>query len=821
VVENTGEATLSIPIDVPRGTGGFQPSLALQYSSRRGDGPFGVGWQLALGEVKRADRFGVPRYDSTDRFELSGELLVGPVGTTRYHTATESFARILHEDAGGVNDRWEVTHPNGVTARYGNTQETRIRRNGDTDPADDTGGIYRWLLSEVEDNFGNVVKFEYDRSIDVGTAYPKQITFSYDSQGGAIGVLRYVSFQLEDRPDPQLSFLGSVESYTRKRVSEITSTIGTGESAVPFRKLVLDYASPPQVYTTGRSRIASVQRFGSDCPGACSALPPQTFEYTDATDVIGGTGKQWEPTSWNIPVDLASSDTNDVGGDLGVRFADIDGDGFVDLIQAYEDQNGGSHHNVYRGSTTGFGVKDEFWSQQLSDLEISDSVLHTVRWSGPPALSPIICKVEPQTIASSPVYFSERRAWTKRLLEQGDTWSYRAPIDARIVDLNGDGRADIVVSFRVAVGATNNNNAVCGGSDEDYNPGTHVKHVWINTGTGWSESEPEAVAYRQTLPPFRIMFTTSEKFVSYSYDYYQFADHRICLRSKLPSAAHNTCDSAVYYFDTGVRFADLDGDSRVDLVAQRWNRIFGISPGESYTMVFEQGMWRNTGAGWERNAGYQLPPGVRTVRTPDEAGYVYEGDAGIRFVDLNGDGMDDLIQPAVPTDPDPLLQAFGSGYETSGIWINTGDGWASGGSGWTATSRYGLPSGAELHRLYWRFATTNPPEDPQAPYGGLVENQVRFVDLNDDGLIDLPRTDGTTNAGVADGITNAEGCVNVSAWLQDPSRMPVWYQDPRFDPEFSSHCTETVTSQAVSPQGNALRSPRCFRIGCRSGGPRW
>ena len=140
VSQNTGEATLIIPIDVPKGTGSFQPELSLRYSSVGEDGPFGPGWSLALGEIRRTMRFGTPSFDdspsSTDRFELDGELLVkgtAPGGATEYRTQTETFSRIRR-----LGDSWELTFASGVTARFGTTQDTRIRRDASLNPASDS-----------------------------------------------------------------------------------------------------------------------------------------------------------------------------------------------------------------------------------------------------------------------------------------------------------------------------------------------------------------------------------------------------------------------------------------------------------------------------------------------------------------------------------------------------------------------------------------------------------------------------------------------------------------------------------------------------------
>ncbi|MBI3459698.1 hypothetical protein HY009_02010, partial [Candidatus Acetothermia bacterium] len=77
---NRGTADLSYPIRLPRGRGAFSPQLTLTYSSARGNGWLGVGWDLDVSRIEIDTRWGVPFYDDTNderkRFLLNGAAIV-------------------------------------------------------------------------------------------------------------------------------------------------------------------------------------------------------------------------------------------------------------------------------------------------------------------------------------------------------------------------------------------------------------------------------------------------------------------------------------------------------------------------------------------------------------------------------------------------------------------------------------------------------------------------------------------------------------------------------------------------------------------------
>lgn len=176
-----GTSSLSIPLPFSQSRGST-PAMALQYSSGSGNGPFGLGWNIDSSSIARRTDKALPRYrdggdgDEADVFLLSGaeDLVpawrrdgggnwepdqdsVGAVTIRRYRPRSEGgFARIEHIIvAGQPGSYWKVTSRNNVATVYGLTPLARL-----ADPTDPTR-IYKWLPELVYDDKGNCHQFHY------------------------------------------------------------------------------------------------------------------------------------------------------------------------------------------------------------------------------------------------------------------------------------------------------------------------------------------------------------------------------------------------------------------------------------------------------------------------------------------------------------------------------------------------------------------------------------------------------------------------------------------------------------------------------------
>jgi hypothetical protein len=226
-VEESGAATYTVPIAVPPGTGGMEPSLSLVYSSQGANGLLGVGWGLGgLSVIHRCpatlvqDGFidGVD-YDANDKFCLDGQRLVAVSGTygaagTEYRTEIDGFAKIVsYGTAGAGPASFTVWTKSGQVMEYGNTADARIEGQGIAD-------VRLWAVDKIADTVGNYLTVSYFEDSVFGEYRPTRIDYTGNA-GVGLSPSHSVQFSYQARSDPIQLYAAGGKVQTTQRLTNV------------------------------------------------------------------------------------------------------------------------------------------------------------------------------------------------------------------------------------------------------------------------------------------------------------------------------------------------------------------------------------------------------------------------------------------------------------------------------------------------------------------------------------------------------------------------------------------------------------------------
>ncbi|MEW6431870.1 MAG: toxin TcdB middle/N-terminal domain-containing protein [Myxococcota bacterium] len=301
---NSGSVTESVPLQLPQGTGGQQPQVALRYDSGQGNGPLGIGWSLGLPTIQLQTEKGLPRYDGNDSLLLQGAELV-PVAADEWRLKNEgAFVRVRRSGAG-----FEVALPSGTIQRFGTTPDARVEFGA---------FVYAWALEDEIDVFGNRISYFYEKDGHL----PWLMRIEYNRRPGAAA--NVVSFTWETRPDVLTDYRPTFRTTMARRLKSIR--VESGGTLV--RRYELSYQMG-----TGLSLLSAVTMYGED---DATAMPPLSFEWTP----FSFTGARVASMT-GAPATLP-------GGSPDVEFTDVDGDSFPDLLEA---SAGGHRYWRNRGGT--------------------------------------------------------------------------------------------------------------------------------------------------------------------------------------------------------------------------------------------------------------------------------------------------------------------------------------------------------------------------------------------------------------------------------------------------------------------------------------
>lgn len=187
----SGAATYSIPLEIPPGRAGAEPTLALEYNSGAGNGPMGVGWGLSgLSQIARCNKTHASpnpvtgadgeataiKFDGSDRLCLDNDYLIGVPDlngrVSEYRPEHSPFVRVIPDATDSLGPTsFTVFLKNGRIRRYGTggallqgDRTSCTASMGDTAKAVCTfpgAARYAWLYSQEEDRSGNGLYIEY------------------------------------------------------------------------------------------------------------------------------------------------------------------------------------------------------------------------------------------------------------------------------------------------------------------------------------------------------------------------------------------------------------------------------------------------------------------------------------------------------------------------------------------------------------------------------------------------------------------------------------------------------------------------------------
>jgi RHS repeat-associated protein len=436
---------------------------------------------------------------------VSGELAAT---TTGYIARNDDGSNIKYTFSSNV---WTAQDKQGNTYVFGPTASSR------QDDAGGSGRIFKWMLQSVTDPNGNITTYTYTK--DNGQIYPSTIT--YTNTATTTGIFA-VNFYLAARATStatssasgfpvktryQVSQVGvSINSATttsyaltygvgdnlnRATLASITQTGNAASPSItlPVTSFMYSTSTPTMATSTWSSELPTIVSFGTDNGVILADVNGDGLaDIVQARQIIGVSTVA--STSLNIGLDIASTSAGWVATstafvppcsfvyspsshspgspsyyDGGGRLVDLNGDGLPDFIcstTAYI--NNGS--NWISSSTwdlpysvvSSNGTNNIDGGIRFGDINgdgLPDFILATAHWGGF------------SYVYTEKVYINTGNGWTYdtswALPTMAFTDDYGDDFGPRMIDINGDGLADLLVST----------------------PGDPI-YAYINNGQGWT-----------------------------------------------------------------------------------------------------------------------------------------------------------------------------------------------------------------------------------------------------------------------------------------------------------------------------------------------
>ncbi|MBS3138793.1 VCBS repeat-containing protein [Candidatus Woesearchaeota archaeon] len=580
-----GAATYSVPIAVSPGTHGLQPMLEISYNSQNTHhGILGIGWTLTQNYILRVGNGTNTTPDDTYRLVLNGNaynLVYGAEG--QWHTEVDQHFKI--ENLSGAHSYWQVIRADGMKYRFGFTDDAEL-------PSQNTNRTIQWSLDTVTDTFGNTLAYTYREnpfSDDNSSVYLEEINYG----------TRKITFTYENttRPDRSLTIVeGNVVEESRRladvynfadnnlvnryalRYSQLTPVVSSLESIVMYgadNSSVLtfsfDYFTPEKGHGRNTTQWDPPVYFSESVGGADYGVRLLDFNNDGLIDIVKGRQSSAEKLAWRN--DRQSGWVQDAqwsppiyfvtttGVDRGINFADVNNDGYTDILEAYD----GTRH-VYLNNKSGWN--DSNWVLPSDFIATRDRGMRVDDINGDGY--PDLVRSDGHD-GTKKVYINNRSGWTDKSSEweipEYFTGENGVDFGSRLIDINGDGMADIIRGWSTA------------GQPIERSAWVSTGSKWINMSLRWKPPLDFKIAAGDA--GVRLYDANGDGLIDIIHN--SGSNESAWLNNGTGWLRNDSWVSPIAFVDSGlnigVRILDANGDGFVDILSAR------ESTGEKYTYI--------------------------------------------------------------------------------------------------------------------------------------------------------------------------------------------------------------------------------------------
>jgi len=352
-IDNSGAFNYTIPIIVPSGSNGFEPSIAINYSSNAAMGIMGNGWNLiGLSSVNRTSKNeyydGVSQavqLNNTDPFAIDGQRLI--LDGSFYKTESETFERLskINDNSTLGPESWMKESKTGLKSYYGLDNNSRVLHNSKR---------ISWLISKIEDLNGNFIEFKY--RVEDGQNLIDEILYTGNGTNAPYNKIKLTYVRKDHDSFRYFAGLEVKNNYLIDRIITFTHD-------APIHEYSMSYAHQSEGYLSGSPQLVHKIEILNEIR-LKSLIDGKEYHSTAFNYLNSSAGKALGPFALNS---LASTTTPSI-----YLTSDYNNDGLTDISQFITDFTGNINSlKFWQNNTPTFGATYYKGFSNTSNLNLS------------------------------------------------------------------------------------------------------------------------------------------------------------------------------------------------------------------------------------------------------------------------------------------------------------------------------------------------------------------------------------------------------------------------------------------------------------------